>query len=405
MTLTPRPYQEQGRDFLAARKFALLADEMRVGKTPQAILAAAKAGAQRMLVLCPAIAVPQWKSETERWWPADTRLPAASVLSYQRALKVWQTDGACDVDVFIADECHFASNPAAQRTKMVYGKNGFAMNAGATWALSGTPATKHAGNLWPMFRAFGITKMDYEQFCRHHCTYDRTGERVIGTRADRISGVKSMLARIMLRRTRKEVAPQMPGIDYQFLNVEPVSRVDLSAANVNAFTTDVRGGNVDTENRVEVAKVKALPLVEHIDFAIHNELLTQTVVFGWHIEGLEAVVKGLEARGIKADLLNGSTSPKRRVEIQEDFRHGRTQVVCANILAAGTAIDLSAASHGFFLELDWLPSNNVQAANRLVSMTKNEPVTFDIVTWPGSRDDNVQRILLTRAKQLANMLS
>ena len=209
----------------------------------------------------------------------------------------------------------------------------------------------------------------------------------------------------MLRRTRKEVAPQMPGIDYQFLNVEPVSRVDLSAANVNAFTTDVRGGNVDTENRVEVAKVKALPLVEHIDFAIHNELLTQTVVFGWHIEGLEAVVKGLEARGIKADLLNGSTSPKRRVEIQEDFRHGLTQVVVANILAAGTAIDLSAASHGFFVELDWLPSNNVQAANRLVSMTKNEPVTFDIVTWPGSRDDNVQRILLTRAKQLANMLS
>jgi len=35
-----RPYQLEGRDFLAGRWHALLADEMRVGKTPQAILAA-----------------------------------------------------------------------------------------------------------------------------------------------------------------------------------------------------------------------------------------------------------------------------------------------------------------------------------------------------------------------------
>ena len=56
--LTLRPYQEVGRDFLAARRHALLADEMRVGKTPQAILAAEKVGAQRTLVVCPAIAVP-----------------------------------------------------------------------------------------------------------------------------------------------------------------------------------------------------------------------------------------------------------------------------------------------------------------------------------------------------------
>ena len=63
MTLALRPYQEIGRDFLAARRHALLADAMRVGKTPQAILAAAKLSASKAIVVCPAIAVPQWRAE------------------------------------------------------------------------------------------------------------------------------------------------------------------------------------------------------------------------------------------------------------------------------------------------------------------------------------------------------
>ena len=37
--LTPRPYQIEGRDFLASRTRALLADEMRVGKSCQAVMA------------------------------------------------------------------------------------------------------------------------------------------------------------------------------------------------------------------------------------------------------------------------------------------------------------------------------------------------------------------------------
>ena len=62
-----RPYQIVGRDFLLSHSRALLADEMRVGKTPQAILAAAAAGGSS-LVVCPAIAVSQWRREWQRWW-------------------------------------------------------------------------------------------------------------------------------------------------------------------------------------------------------------------------------------------------------------------------------------------------------------------------------------------------
>ena len=79
--------------------------------------------------------------------------------------------------------------------------------------------------------------------------------------------------------------------------------------------------------------------------------------------------------------------------------------MCANILAAGTTIDLSAARHAYFLELDWVPGNNVQAASRLVSMGKLDPVTCDVVTWPGSFDDKLHRTLLTRTRELSKLFN
>lgn len=404
-----RPYQEIGRDFLAARRFALLADEMRVGKTPQAILAAEKIEACDVLVVCPAIAVEHWHREWAKW--ADPRCRAAlTVLSYDRAkLQKDQLIGQ-HWDVVIVDEAHFAKNPAAQRTKLIYGKGGLGHVSDRLWALSGTPAPKHAAELWPMLRAFGVVGMGYYEFAQRYCTFDWTKTKITGTKVSRIPELKELLAKVMLRRKRSEVAPEMPDIDFQFLPVEPVSQADIKFPPHLTYSSEEQllrylesNPATDREDRIAVAKAKALPLVENIAFAIENELLRKTVVFGWHTEPLADVVAGLRARGIATEAIVGATDSRRRIAIQDSFTHGRTQVVVANILAAGTAIDLSAASHGYFLELDWVPGNNVQAANRLISMDKTEKVSFDIATWPGSADDRVQKVLLRRAQELGKL--
>jgi SNF2 family DNA or RNA helicase len=150
-----------------------------------------------------------------------------------------------------------------------------------------------------------------------------------------------------------------------------------------------------------MAKVE--PLAEEIKFALQNNLLTQTVVFGFHVNPLVELAKRLADSGISAAVMNGATGQIARIAMQEDFRHNRISVLVCNIIAAGTAIDLSAASHAYFLELDWVPGNNVQAANRLISMDKQEPVTADVVTWPGSADDKVQQVLVRRARELAQL--
>lgn len=403
MILTPRPYQIEGRDFLAARKYALLADEMRLGKSPQAVLAAGAVRAKDTLVVCPAIATPHWQQEWKRWG-GKGKLTA---ISYDRMRLDWQNLRNLRFDVAIVDECHFAKNPTAQRTKLIYGKDGLGWIADRLWALSGTPAPKHAGELWPMMRAFGATSMDYEAFTRRYCTINSFTLQITGTKTKMIPELKERLKTIMLRRTRKEVAPDMPGIDFQFLEVEPKQKLDLEAP-ANLSDKDLEAwidanANTDRADRKAVALAKADSLIEIIDFVLQNHLLQQTVVFGWHKDPLQRLCWGLTSKGHRAALLTGDSTTSQRARVQQEFREGRLHVVCANILAAGTAIDLSAASHGYFLELDYVNGNNLQAANRLVSLDKAEPVTYDVLTWKGTTDDRVQQILVRRANELSQL--
>jgi len=403
MTPAPSKYQLVGRDFLASKRHALLADEMRVRKSRQAIMAAHKVNAKRIQVVCPAIAVEHWHREFAKWWEGDT-LPQLKVRSYDRLRLDWDSIKDERFDVSIADECHFARNPNAQRTKLIYGKNGIGWNSDRLWVLSGTPAPKHAGELWPMLRAFGVVAMDYDWFVARYCVVNKFTQRIVGTKTGMIPELKELLAKVMLRRTRREVAPEMPDISYDFLEIPLVESVDLqipsglSEAQLAEWLEANAG--VDREDRIEVAAAKAPAVVDHIKFDIGNSLLQQTVVFGWHTEPLELLARMLNEAGIRTELLTGRTTQKQRERIQLSFRGGETQVIVGNILAAGTAIDLSAASHGFFLELDWVPANNVQAANRLVALDKKEPVTYDVASCTGSVDERVQKVLIRRTREI-----
>jgi SNF2 family DNA or RNA helicase len=374
---------------------------MRVGKTPQAILAAAHVDAKYIMIVCPAIAVPQWKQEIKRWWPENKKV-APTVISYDTARRFTWTERT-RYDVAIVDECHFAKNPSAQRTKAIFGKGGLGHHADRVWCLSGTPVTKHAGEFWPMLIAFGGTTLTYWQFCQHFCDYDWTKTKIVGTKQSKIPELRAILAKFMLRRSRKQVAPDMPDIDFQFLAVEPVSRVDLDDGALLDTEREHFSSGYET-SRKEVAVAKALPLVEEIAACLERGDYRQTVAFGWHRDAIQAVRDGLRARGISADQLVGGDSDSQREWFQQEFKNGGTRVLVCQIAAAGTAIDLSAASHGYFLELDWLPANNIQAANRLVSLQKDEPVTFDVCTWPGSVDDKVQRVLLRRTREIKEIL-
>ena len=403
--MIPRPYQLIGRDFLAARTRALLADQMRVGKTPQAIMAADTIGAERVLVLCPAIACYQWKEQWVEWgenwsdepspWvilgkePVSHDFTGVLIASYNRAVQHLDTLRAGPRwDVLIVDEAHFAKTPTAKRTKAVYGKGGIGHNATCIWALTGTPSPNHAGEMWPMLRAFGAVKCSYEDFVRHFCYYNEREGRIFGNKPQYLAELRTLLAPFTLRRTLREVAPDLPPISFNMLNIEPQG-VDLR--------TDVPE-DVDPEDRIAVAMAKTGPLAKEIKECLDGQDYTQTVVFGFHVGPLKRLRELLRTVGIDADIITGATTPAQRQARQAAFKAGVIQVLICQMIAAGTAIDLSAAQHSYFLELDWTPANNSQAAHRLVNVQTRAPVTADVLTMPGTKDDAVQRTLLRKVR-------
>lgn len=400
--MTPRPYQIEGSYFLADRRCALLADQMRVGKSPQAIMACDNIAAERVLITCPAIARYQWAMQWRDWsgrGPAviledDVRslsdFRGVMIMSYNRAL----TNRAALIappkwNVFIPDEAHFAKTPTAQRTSLVYGRNGVGWNSDRLWALTGTPAPNHAGEMWAMLTAFGVIKASYDDFIRYFCIYDEVKGRFHGNKAKHLPELRALIAPFTLRRTLAEVAPHIPRIGYNFFVAKPSNDADLGSDDPD---------KVAAQDRIEVAMGKLPVLVEEIVECIGSREYDQTVVFGYHVDPLQELVARLRDCNIEAATLTGRDSDSKKANVQEGFKEGSISVIAAQIIAAGMAIDLSPASHGYFLELDYVPDNNAQAAHRLVNIEKGAPVTMDILTWPGTQDDKVQRRIIRKVE-------
>ena len=128
-----RPYQTVGVEFLTFAKKGLLADDMGLGKSIQAIKAALDVSADKVLVLCPASLKWKWADEFKKHFNIDAFV-VSGTKEERRA--VWKSKAKYIIanydllhpnrdwddmphkwDVIIADEAVYLKNPKAIRTK------------------------------------------------------------------------------------------------------------------------------------------------------------------------------------------------------------------------------------------------------------------------------------------------
>jgi SWI/SNF-related matrix-associated actin-dependent regulator 1 of chromatin subfamily A len=133
--LVPFGHQESGAAFLAARKAAGLFDDPGLGKTGTALLAAQRADARTILIVCPVVVLRNWEREVQLWiGPRRVQIlrrsehhiqPGVEVVIVPYSLianpKLRRTLMARRWDVCIVDEAHYLKTPSAQRTVSMYG--------------------------------------------------------------------------------------------------------------------------------------------------------------------------------------------------------------------------------------------------------------------------------------------
>jgi SNF2 family DNA or RNA helicase len=118
------PYQLTGADFLAERRAAILGDAMGLGKTIQAIVAADRIEATKIVVVCPGIARATWLREWNKWQTVqrsiqiiatgtDTVTADVVIVSHSLVSRVCTTIRARHNDVVIVDEAQALKTPSA----------------------------------------------------------------------------------------------------------------------------------------------------------------------------------------------------------------------------------------------------------------------------------------------------
>jgi len=400
MKIKPLPYQiksiEKMEDFGGR---SLLANEMGLGKTLTSLWWWKRyAQADRGLVICPASAKYVWEHEAlsnlnihpyviEGTKPKPLKIagmqPKLIIVNYD-VLHQWMGMlRKFDFRTLFVDECHFCKNPTTKRTKAVKLLSKDVTNM---IAISGTPLTNRPIELFPILQmlwpSIFPSQLAYaHEYCKPRWT--PWGWKYDG--ACRIPELNDLLKQVgMVRYLKKDVLKELPKKTHRMHLLTLPDKAEYQEAS-GSFLSWL--GQRDPARLAKAEKAEALvrlgelkrlaarlklrAMVDWTNEWLMNYPDEKLVLFTVHRKMIEALARRVEAKSV---VIDGSISGRKRKAVVEQFQSDRATRVCiGNIKAAGVAISLTAASTVAFCELDWVPANMMQAADRIHRIGQSRP--------------------------------
>lgn len=425
LTVTPRPYQLSGIDWLKRMQTfelgAILADDMGLGKTLQAICILGI----RSLVVCPTTLVANWQAEIRRFRPRlsvslyegkDRVLDASAevtIVSYALLRRDIESLSGVEWETVILDEAQTIKNPQSQVTQAAW-----TLRARCRIALSGTPVENRLDELWSQlhFTNPGLLG-SREQFQLSYV------EPIQGGDPDAEARLRRIISPFLLRRTKEEVLPDLPPRFehdlYVQLNEEELTLYGnlLAIARHEVLASLSQGGSM----------LQALELLLRLrQAACHPGLLPgQTAESSSKVELLLEQLESLLSEGQKALVFSQWTSFLDRIEPHLDRARieylrldGNTTdraavvdrfqsdqgppVLLLSLKAGGTGLNLTAAAHVFLMDLWWNPAVERQAMDRAHRIGQEKPVFVHRLVAKDTVEEKI-RTLHAKKRALADL--
>jgi SWI/SNF-related matrix-associated actin-dependent regulator of chromatin subfamily A-like protein 1 len=448
-----KSYQLEGAVWLAARKRAYLADEMRLGKSVQTVLAMSLAGSydsgKMNLIVAPASAVYDWPVAFRTWSPETPSVAYATlgtiakgpldfryhrydvvVMSYECLAGAIDWLGQFSFDTVVFDEAHYLKTPDTRRAKAAFGRDGTKTKpkivgasqlADRVWCLSGTPMPNHAGELWTVCRHLWPEAiinektggpMNQNEFEARYVRKTMRKEFVHIVGSKNLPDLRKRIRPYFKRRTLAQVAPEIDPLSFQMLPViirpaEPEIQVEADAlrdALAKARNDEERVAIIIKAAQFEhlrshLAVYKALEISRRIsDECFPNKSMKQVVV-GWHTDALKLIWRHCKEAHLAPLYIDGSTPAAERGKLAKQFREiEKHRVMCLQLKAGGTGIDLSCAHVLTFNDMSYTPGDNIQAAFRIMKVTDTTPKAVRIAYAQDTIDKDVSEILMRKIR-------
>ena len=225
------PFQKEGVEFgKKVEGRVLIADEMGCGKSAQAIrLCLEYADEAPVLIVCPASLRYTWAHEIEKWLPtlapsevsiakgrADREAVARKgvrfvIVTYSLFTESSQVASAVrqrKFRVVVVDESHSLRTRDSQRTKLLLP---IMKNASRLLLLSGTPALARPVELYAQVHALDEKEFGtYSAYTKRYCNARRGRFGWDVTGCSNAHELHSKLAKVMVRRLKRDVLSQLP---------------------------------------------------------------------------------------------------------------------------------------------------------------------------------------------------
>ncbi|MGH3150832.1 MAG: SNF2-related protein [Streptosporangiaceae bacterium] len=444
-----RPYQQDGFGWLAFlwehRLGGILADDMGLGKTLQCLALISHArqchspgdpAAGPFLIVAPTSVVGNWAAEAARFAPDLRVVPVAGTMArlgqdlgelaagadaVVTSYALLRIDFAAYAEVswsgLLLDEAQQAKN----RQSKVY-QCARRLAAPVKIAITGTPLENNLMELWSLLSitAPGLFPSP-DRFRDYYAKpVERQGD------GQRLAQLQRRIRPLIRRRTKEQVAAELPAKQEQVLEVElhPQHRKVyqtrlqrerqkvlglIDDMNANRFTIfrsltllrqlSLHAGLVDeTHASLASAKIDALlGQLQEVTGGGHRAL-----VFSQFTGFLGKVRERLQAEGIPYCYLDGST--RDRTAVIRRFKDGTDPVFLISLKAGGFGLNLTEADYCFLLDPWWNPATEAQAVDRTHRIGQTRSVMVYRLVAKDTIEEKVMALKARKARLFSSVL-
>lgn len=351
----------------------------------------------KALVVAPSSLTYNWFNETKKFTPHFTRLNYTGLdrkikrkkldkvdlvfTSYNLLLKDINLLKTLHFNFLIIDESQQIKNRNSQIYKAIN-----TINATHKVSLSGTPIENSLSDLWSQMQFINPNLLNTYSFFESH--FKKPIEK--SHNLQKVKELKSLINPYLLRRTKTEVAKDLPEISEQVFYSEMTDEQNKLYENeksiIRNYLIEKQINSVDQKPNSKISILNALSKLRQLanhpiligeemssgkftDVSAYIETLLQAkqkvLIFSSYTSHLKIYTDWCDKNGTLYSLLTGSTKIKdRETEVANFQKDENTLLFFISLKAGGVGLNLTKASYVLILDPWWNPFAELQAIGR-----------------------------------------